>query len=394
MPSSKKEIRTGQSIRNFHNCRSDQVMSTYSFESISINGREIKLVHILQGTTVSLSGFEASTFLFIRKWFGDDDDFIQKTSGSTGTAKSISISRHQMIASAKLTAKALELKAGENSLLCLDPEYIAGKMMLVRSFITGMKIIATEPSSNPFHNLSHEMQIDFTAIVPLQLNEILQSDYVDRLHSVRNILVGGAAIDPGIKKKLSKFNSHIYATYGMTETISHIALQRVNGPFPSENFDVLPGIEIDVDDRGCLEIDVPYLPEKIVTNDLVEIKPSGHFKWLGRVDNIINTGGIKVIPEKIEDQIRGFFEQQNIGNKFLISSRHDALLGNKIILLIEGELKGISKETLKSNLKKILPLYEAPKEIHTNIRIVQTENGKINRSETSRQIGNWRVNDA
>ena len=111
-------------------------MSTYSFDSISINGREIKLDHILQGTTVPLSNFEASTFLFIQKWFGDADDFIQKTSGSTGTAKSILIARYQMIASAELTSKALGLTAGENTLLCLDPEYIAGKMMMVRSFIT------------------------------------------------------------------------------------------------------------------------------------------------------------------------------------------------------------------------------------------------------------------
>ena len=362
-------------------------MSTYSFDSILINGREIKLDHILQGTTVQLSNFEASTFLFIQKWFGDADDFIQKTSGSTGTAKSISISRRQMIVSAELTAKALNLKAGENALLCLDPEYIAGKMMLVRSFTTGMKIIATEPSSNPFRNLPKQLPIDFTAIVPLQLNEILQSDHAERLNSVRNILVGGAAIDEGIKKKLSEFHSQIYATYGMTETISHIALQRVNGPLASEYFTAFPGIKIDVDERGCLEIDAPYLREKLVTNDVAEIKPSGHFKWLGRVDNIINTGGIKVIPEIIEDRIRRFFEQQNIKNKFLISSRPDPILGNKIILLIEGDLKEISKETLVSNLREILPPYEAPKEIYTGIRIVLTENGKINRAETSRQIG-------
>jgi O-succinylbenzoic acid--CoA ligase len=199
--------------------------------------------------------------------------------------------------------------------------------------------------------------------------------------------VGGAAIDEGLKEKLSKFNSQIYATYGMTETISHIALQRVNGPLASEYFTVLAGIEIDVDERGCLEIDAPYLHEKIATNDVVEIKPSGHFKWLGRIDNIINTGGIKVIPEIIEDRIRRFFEQQNIKNKFLISSRPDPLLGNKIVLLIEGDLKEVSQETLKSNLREILPLYEAPREIYTGIRIVLTENGKINRAETSRQIG-------
>ena len=363
-------------------------MSSYSFDSITINGREIKLELILGDLATPLSTFEAATFLFIQKWFSSTNAFEQTTSGSTGVPKSILITRQQMIASAQLTAEALQLKAGETSFLCLDPAYIAGKMMLVRSFVVGMKIVAVNPSANPFDELPRNVAVDFTAIVPLQLNEIIESDQAYRLDSTKNILVGGAALNQAILKKLSKSSGRVYSTYGMTETVSHIALQAVNGPFASEYFTVLPGIKISADERGCLEIRAPHLGEKIVTNDLVEIKNPSHFKWLGRADNIINTGGIKVIPEKIEAEIHRLFEQHKVKNKFLISGIADRMLGSKIILLIDGELVGFTLETLKSHLKKILPTYEIPKEIYTNINFVFTENGKINRSETTQQIGN------
>ncbi|HEX6224700.1 MAG TPA: AMP-binding protein [Chryseolinea sp.] len=363
-------------------------MNTYPYDSITINNRQIQLDHILTGSTAPLSAFEASTYLFIKKWFASSGDFIQKTSGSTGPAKEISITRDQMSASAELTAKALGLKAGENSLLCLDPEFIAGKMMLVRTFIVGMKLIAVDPSSNPLNVVPLSVPVDFMAVVPLQLNAILDSESSGRINSIRNILVGGAALDESIQRKLAKLENPVYATYGMTETISHVALQPVNGPFASEYFTVLPGIKIDIDDRGCLEIYVPFLPEKIITNDLVEMASAEQFKWLGRVDNVINTGGKKVVPEKLEGQIRQMFDQQDIKNRFLISSRRDPLLGDRVILLIEGELRTISTQILKSSLQKILMTHEVPKEIYTNTRFVMTKNGKVNRAETARQIGN------
>ena len=156
----------------------------------------------------------------------------------------------------------------------------------------------------------------------------------------------------------------------------------------SEYFTVLPGVKISADERGCLEINAPHLGEKIVTNDLVDIKNSTHFKWLGRVDNIINTGSVKVFPEKIEAEIHRLFEQHKVKNKFLISSMPDRVLGSKVILVIEGELAGITLETLKLSLRTILSNYEIPREIYTNINFVFTKNGKVNRWETTQQIGN------
>ena len=189
-------------------------------------------------------------------------------------------------------------------------------------------------------------------------------------------------------EKLSKFNGRVYATYGMTETVSHIALQPVNGPLASEYFTVLPGIKISTDDRGCLEIKGTHFGGPIVTNDIVEINNSSSFRWLGRIDNIINTGGKKVIPEKIEGHVNRLFVQQGVKNKFLISSVSDPVLGNKVILIIEGDLENTKVETLKAHLRENLRNYEVPKEIYTNIKFILTENGKVNRRETTQQIGN------
>ncbi|WP_276373824.1 AMP-binding protein [Chryseolinea sp. H1M3-3] len=361
--------------------------SAYSFNSITINGREIKLDHILTAVAEPLSPFEISTFSFIRSWFNEQDEYIQNTSGSTGIPKSIAIYRKQMVASAQLTQQALHLRAGETALVCLDTEYIAGKMMLVRSFTTDMKIVAVDPSANPFRDIQSDVPIDFAALVPFQVYEVISSKYAHRLNSVRNILVGGAALTHEAQKSLAQFTGHVYATYGMTETISHIALQAVNGPLASGYFKVLPGIKINTDLRGCLEITAPYLSEKIITNDIVQIQDEHHFKWLGRSDNLINTGGIKLIPERIEAEIGKLFDEVKIGNKFLISSLPDPKFGNKVILLVEGSLAFDSTD-LYERLKKILAPYEVPKNIYDNVKFVFTQNGKIDRRKTVQMMHN------
>jgi O-succinylbenzoic acid--CoA ligase len=363
-------------------------MTRYSFHSLLINRRQIEIDHILNNTATPLSEFEMSIFSFIQKWFSTTDEFIQNTSGSTGPPKPIVITRHQMEASARLTQQALQLKSGDTALLCLDPEFIAGKMMLVRSFIADMKIIAVNPSQNPFREIPSDIPIDFTALVPFQVYELLQSGQAYRLNSIKNILVGGAPLNEYSHALLSQYSCRLYATYGMTETVSHIALRAINGSTASTYFTLLPGIKIGIDNRGCLEIEAPYLVDKITTNDLVEIIDSSHFKWLGRADNIINTGGIKIIPEKIEGKIRALLDRLKISNKILISSLPDSLLGNKVIMLVEGEIPHLLVEDLRQHLKGILSPYEIPKEFFFHVNFMLTKNGKINRFETTRQVGN------
>jgi O-succinylbenzoic acid--CoA ligase len=358
----------------------------YPFNSINFNGRDIRIADILNGSALPETQFEGAAFSFVRKWWGEDEFFEQQTSGSTGLPKTILIARKSMVASAKLTQKALDLKAGETAFLCLDPNYIAGKMMIVLAFVTGMKLLAVEPSLNPFEKRVGQQHIDFTALVPAQLTEILKSDSQNMLNEIRNIIIGGASLNEQTIEMLSEFRTHIFATFGMTETISHIALQPINGPFESEYFKVLPGIKIHTDERGCLQIKTPFLSEEIVTNDIVEIKNPTEFKWLGRADNVINSGGVKIIPEKLEAQIQNVFNTMQIPNRYIVSSVPDPQFGNKLVLLVEGNMP-IAVDHVRSALQEVLPHNHVPKQILVGAIFVMTENGKIDRLETRKKIG-------
>ncbi len=292
------------------------------------------------------------------------------------------------MASATLTQQALGLTNGDTALLCLDPNYIAGKMMIVRAFVTGMRLLAIDPSLNPFEEIPQNQQVvDFTALVPAQLTAILHSDFQYRLNEIKNIIVGGSPLNKIAVELVAKFHARVFATYGMTETVSHIALQQVNGALKSEYFKVLPGINIDIDERGCLVIHAAFLNGPIMTNDVVEIRSANEFKWVGRWDNVINSGGVKIVPEKLEAEIQNIFTAMRISNRFIVSSIPDTLLGEKLVLLIEGDLP-IPVQNVEVLLQAALPRFHVPKRIFTNAGLVTTENGKINRPETKKKIGN------
>ncbi len=361
-------------------------MTSYSFPSILLNGRSIELTDIVGGHVTPSSEFEVNTFSFIKHWIEGKENFVQQTSGSTGEPKSITITRQQMIASAKLTEEALKLSAADTALVCLDPAYIAGKMMLVRCFVTNMQIVAISPSSNPFLFLPTDIKIDFAAIVPLQLNELIHSGNGSRLNDVGKIIIGGAAIPIDLRKKLSSFRAELYATYGMTETVSHIALQSLNGLFQSDYFVSLPGVKIGNDNRGCLILQVPFLSEEIITNDLVEIRDAKHFKWLGRVDNIINSGAVKIIPEKIESEISKILADVGKACPVLVTSLPDNRLGDKLICLMEGDLDHSEIEIVKEKVASVLSPYELPKAYFPAAMFVYTGSGKMDRRRTTEKF--------
>jgi O-succinylbenzoic acid--CoA ligase len=353
-------------------------MTTYPYDHIQVNQRKITLADIISSSAVPADLFEQTTFAFIRRWMTGENNFEIHTSGSTGAPKKIIITRQQMEASAKLTAAALGLRAGYRALICLDTRYIAGQMMLVRSFVTGMQIVVQTPSANPFKTL--DVQVDFAALVPSQVYEVVQSPQEHVFNQVKTIIIGGGAISASLREALQRYACTFYATYGMTETLSHIALQRLNGQEPDDFFRTLPGIQIEHDDRECLVIHAPYLEGAINTNDLVHIKNSNEFKWLGRFDNIINTGGVKVIPEKVEEEIGKAFICLNIKRNLFIYPVPDDKFGEKIMLFIESE--EIDEETQKNLarlLRTSLPPYEIPKEVIVLNRFDMTETGKINR---------------
>jgi O-succinylbenzoic acid--CoA ligase len=353
----------------------------YPFTSIWINGRFILLEDILKKNESGKTDFEVNTFEFIDEWISGKLDFTLKTSGSTGAPKDIVLTRDQMVASAILTQRALQLQSNAACLLCIDPRYIGGKMMLVRSFVIGMKLFALEPAANPLQNIPIDESINFTALVPYQVKSILGSKHPHILNNFENIIVGGAPLDEETIHHLQLYQTNFYATYGMTETVSHVALQKLNGVNKKNYFQTLQGIELRKDDRGCLAIKAPYLLGEIITNDLVELIEHDKFMWLGRWDNVINTGGVKVIPEKIEAAIEKVFLSLDLHSRFFIIGKDDSVLGQKILLVIEGESHSPEKlnQAIALLRQEVSLSYELPKEIWSSREFIQTESGKINR---------------
>jgi len=284
---------------------------------------------------------------------------VQLSSGSTGDPKSFELSREAMLLSAQRTLLFFKLQRGERVLLSLPVHYIAGKMMVVRALLGGLDLQLREPSSRPLQKLSGS--IAFAAMVPLQIEESL--NYGDPLELISILLIGGGELHPVTREKLSLLTTpEVYESFGMTETYTHFALKRINGPDPDSNFKLLEEVRIGLDKRACLEVEVPGITDGLLsTNDLVEINKQGdEFSWLGRFDNLINSGGIKIIPELLEEQIRDC-----IGHECLVLPEPDRKLGNRLALVVEFEGSDPPIELWKDLLRNRLSAYEQPKRVLT-----------------------------
>ena len=322
------------------------------------------------------------------------------TSGSTGEPKPITISHSQIKTSVQMTADALRLCAGDRALVCLSTESIGGLMMLARGLVLNLDLQVVEPQREPLKSipLDTAAPFDFYSFVPLQLQTLLSADlrYIPRLNQAKAILVGGAPISNPLITQAQQISAPIYHTYGMTETVSHIALRRLNGPDASEPFLALKGVKLGQDQRGCLTITSDVTAsERITTNDLVELKSKREFIWLGRADNVINTGGIKVQAEVVEraisEALQEVFGLAYPYESFFVGPVPDAVYGECIAVIFEGvHPTSDNQEKLKAALSKILQRPEVPKHILSVPNFERARNGKIDRRATLRkakQIG-------
>ncbi len=331
---------------------------------------------------------------FCQAWLNDQPEFVVNTSGSTGTPKSITLTREQMIASAQATGQAVGLRFGHHALVCLPTQYIAGRMMLVRGLVLGLTITVVEPASQPLYNLPANAHFDFTALVPLQLQTILTDVTADLaiLNQMQAILIGGGPVDSALAARLQVLTAPVYHTYGMTETVSHVALRRLNGTVASEEFVPLPGVQLALDERGCLSICCPMTRgEWVVTNDLVELQADGRFRWLGRWDNVINSGGVKVQVEKVEALLAQVLpivaNGEAAGRAFFVGPLPDERLGQGVTLVLEGEPLLVDLlAILHSALEGQLSRYEMPRRLRYLAQLQRTPTGKIDRTANLQQL--------
>jgi len=306
---------------------------------------------------------------FLLDWLDEKDYVIVKTSGSTGKPKKINIKKQAMVNSAIATGDFFNLKPGDKVLHCLPSNFIAGKMMIVRAIVLGLELDMVEPAALPL--IDYEKDYVFSAFTPMQLK-----NFAKYLEKIKTVIIGGGRVSKAIIELIKDKKPHIYETYGMTETVSHIAVKKLNNFSGSEEdkyFTTLPQIKVSQDERGCLVIDAPkLLNTKIVTNDIVEVKSDSSFEWLGRIDNVVNSGGIKLFPEQIESKL-----QDKIKGEFFIASKADDTLGEKLIIVIEGD-NTLIDDSIFNDLDK----YEKPKEVIFIPKFKLTNSGKIHRIKT------------
>ncbi len=328
-----------------------------------LNGKSFTYIELLsEALYLKENGqlFEKAIGKFLLEWLNNETFVFVQTSGSTGKPKQILVEKSAMIASAKATGSFFKLQPKNTALLCLSADYIAGKMMLVRAITLGLDLDTKEPNSHPLESKKY----DFVAMVPMQVENALE-----QLYLVKTLLIGGTKVNYQLTKSILKTNCNAFESYGMTETISHIAIKKIG----ELSFTVLPNVTISVDERSCLVIEALELSkEKIITNDIVSILNEFQFVLKGRIDNVINSGGVKIFPEEVEEKLAKY-----ISSRFFIASVSDEKFGEKVILVVEGK-PFILEDVIFSEVSK----YQTPKEVVFIDKFVETETNKINRKKT------------
>ena len=322
--------------------------------------------------------YEQAVGDFLLDWL-DNKDFIKvKSTGTTGKPKLIKLDKQVMVNSSIFTGDFFNLAPGDKALHCLPANFIAGKMMLVRAMILGLEIDLIEPRSIPIFNVNKAY--DFCAMLPIQLQNSL-----DRISNFKNIIIGSAKASNELIEDIKDYPTHIYETFGMTETATHIALRALNNFDKDINkssigksvFKTLPDVSVSQDDRGCLVINSPHLSNKpIFTNDIVKLYSENEFEWLGRFDNVINSGGVKIFPESLEEKL---FDKMDC--KFFIASEKDEKLGERVILIIESD-----SNDLDPSIFDVLDKYEKPKHVYA-IKKFDLKQEKIQRKMVLNKLG-------
>ncbi|MEZ0538654.1 AMP-binding protein [Fibrella arboris] len=336
---------------------------------------------------------------FLEAWRAGQLFFTLQTSGSTGTPKPILLTRAQMEASARLTGQTFGLQPGDKALVCLATGYVAGVMMLVRGEVLGLDLTIVSPSANPLGTFDPATtRFDFAAFVPLQLQTMLADlDPLGRpvalpiLNGMKAILVGGSATSPALEAATQLIQAPVFSTYGMTETVSHIAIRRLNGPERTGLFHVLPGVAVGTDERGCLHITAAATNfERIQTNDVVElVQPASvhdqvRFRLIGRADSVINSGGVKIQPESVERVVADVLAEYRLSPRLFVAGLPDERLGQRVVLFLENTpLTDNQWQVIRQAVQSSLGTYAAPKSWRNVPAFMETATGKIDRRGTA-----------
>lgn len=351
------------------------------FDALTIDGRTLRAAEIMEHLRRCAAGEPARWPPAFLSWVAElvegEGPVGVLTSGTTGDPKRILMPRSDLAASARLTARTFGLKAGDRALLCLPCEFIAGRMMVARAMLLGLDLHVIDPAGSVLDNLRTRDRIRFAAMLPLQLQRALHEDRSRVEAQFEEILLGGGPLGEGLLDDMQGLRVRVHHGYGSTETLTHVALRPLTRPGADPVFTALGEVRFTSDEEGRLIIRTPHLSvTRHATNDVVELMDDTHFRWLGRRDHVILTGGSKVFPEKLEMRT-----SQVVHRPHYFIGEPDALLGQRIVLVLEGaELTESEREGLEQMLAFVLTKHERPKRIVTLRSFVRTRSGKIVRS--------------
>lgn len=353
----------------------DKVHNRFKFNGLHFSHEDLK--EVAYSLIKEGEAYEKVTGNFLIDWLNNKDHLFVTTSGSTGQPKEIKLMKQAMVNSAIATGNFFGLEPGNKALHCLPSHFIAGKMMFVRALVLGLEIDFVEPSAQPIFD--YEKVYDFCAMIPLQLKHT-----INYIQNVKTIIVGGSKITKPLLQRIKDCQPKFYETYGMTETVTHVAVRSLESiSSKKENFfTALENVSFAQDDRNCLIIKAPKLVEDVlVTNDIVDLKSEKSFELLGRFDNVVNSGGVKLFPEQIEDKL-----QPAINQRFIVAGEEDATLGEKLILIVEKPSNSVDEILKAIQELKTLDKFEIPKRIYSVEKFSETVNGKIQRKKTIKQV--------
>jgi len=319
-----------------------------------------------------------ASLLFCEEWLSGKKEFLFYTSGSTGKPRSMRVNRRRIVASVESTASFLDLKKEGRVFICLNTQFTGGKMLLVRAMHLGLQADIVRPTNQPFVFSNNKPYI-LASFLPSQLFHFFQlNENFEFLSNIENILIGGAPLRIELLEKLSKLQKcRVFETFGMTETLSHVAMKNLNGSKDvSPFFETMPGISIKTNDADCLMVKGKVTANKwLETKDVVQLIDANRFIWKGRKDNVINSGGVKLYPEEIEQIMVSIFKKSGFNFDFFLTSLPDEMLGERLILVIEG--KDYDTEKIGYELRKGLHAFHVPKEVLLKSKFERTETGKI-----------------
>lgn len=348
-------------------------------QSLTFEGRSYYPEELSAALRSSVTPFPDELAAFLREWISAQDTVTVQTSGSTGTPKILLAEKERMRASARLTCSFLGMRAGERALLCMPLKYIGAKMMVVRSLEYGLDLHWVAPSSHPLLGL--EQSPDLLAMTPAQIFTSLETEQEAAvLRGTRHIIIGGGAVDAQLESILRAFPHGVWSSYGMTETLSHIALRRLSGPEASDWYRPFAGVSLRLSSEGTLMIFAPAVcAEELKTNDIAELRPDGAFRILGRLDNVINSGGIKVQIERVESILASVMTQA-----FQISAAPDPHYGEIVVMLVEGE--SAPEAQIKAACHTVLEPYSCPKRVLAVPSLPRTGSGKPDRAAARNMV--------